>query len=158
VLLHDVIVGAQCVVRADKITGPTVFWHHKFTAICHAYSDNISSTCAWLQQNTCLVSARQCNISHHNQLFALLRQYFLWQNNKQGIVAFCSPDLNPCNFYLWGMWNDKVYSNNRHMEDDLKTRSIQDVVSSVSPAGIQCTINNTFVIRDEHHWIEGNLF
>ena len=72
-------------------------------------------------------------------------------------MASHSPDLNPYHFYLWGTRKDKMYSNNLHMEDDLQTRSIQDAVSSVSPTEIHCTINNAFVIRDEHHRIEGNL-
>jgi hypothetical protein len=70
---------------------------------------------------------------------ALLRQYFWWQNNAQGIVASRSPDLNPCKFCLWDMWKDKEHSNNRYMEGDLKTSSIQDVVSLVSPAEIHCS-------------------
>jgi hypothetical protein len=31
-----------------------------------------------------------------------------------------SPDLNPCDFYLWGMLKDKVYVNNPHMAEGLK--------------------------------------
>jgi hypothetical protein len=31
-----------------------------------------------------------------------------------------SPDLNPCDFYLWGNLKNKVYSNNPHSLDELK--------------------------------------
>jgi hypothetical protein len=31
-----------------------------------------------------------------------------------------SPDLNPCDFYLWGNLKNKVYSNNPHALDELK--------------------------------------
>jgi hypothetical protein len=30
------------------------------------------------------------------------------------------PDLNPCDFYLWGNLKDKVYSNNPHTLVELK--------------------------------------
>jgi hypothetical protein len=31
-----------------------------------------------------------------------------------------SPDLNACDFYLWGNLKDKMYSNNPHIMDELK--------------------------------------
>jgi hypothetical protein len=33
-----------------------------------------------------------------------------------------SPHMNLCDFYLRGMWKDKVYSNNPHTEDDRKKK------------------------------------
>jgi hypothetical protein len=27
----------------------------------------------------------------------------------------CSPDLKPCDFYLWGILKDEIYINNLHM-------------------------------------------
>jgi hypothetical protein len=30
-----------------------------------------------------------------------------------------SPDLNPCDFYLWSMLKDKVYVNNSHTAEEL---------------------------------------
>lgn len=32
------------------------------------------------------------------------------------------PDLNPCDFYLWGMLNDNVYSSNSHTERQSERR------------------------------------
>jgi hypothetical protein len=33
---------------------------------------------------------------------------------SRGLWPARSPDLNPCDFYLWGNLKDKVYSNNPH--------------------------------------------
>jgi hypothetical protein len=38
-----------------------------------------------------------------------------------------SPDLNPCDFCLWGMLKDKVYVNNPHTAEELK-ENIQRVI------------------------------
>jgi hypothetical protein len=42
-----------------------------------------------------------------------------------------SPDLNLCDFYLWGNEKDKVYSNNPHTLDEIKKQTIHDTITSV---------------------------
>jgi hypothetical protein len=39
---------------------------------------------------------------------------------SRGLWLATSPDLNPCDFYLWENLKDKVYSNNPHTLDELK--------------------------------------
>jgi hypothetical protein len=39
---------------------------------------------------------------------------------SRGLWPPQSPDLNPCDFYLWGKLKDKVYVNNPHTLDELK--------------------------------------
>jgi hypothetical protein len=41
-----------------------------------------------------------------------------------------SPDLNPCDFYLWGMLKGKVYVNNPHTAEELK-ENIRRVISII---------------------------
>jgi hypothetical protein len=41
-----------------------------------------------------------------------------------------SPDLNPCDFYLWGNQKDKVYSNNPHTLVELK-QNIRETILSI---------------------------
>jgi hypothetical protein len=57
---------------------------------------------------------------------------------------------------MWGILKDKVYSNNRHTEDNLK-ESIQDVVSSVSPAQLPHAMN-MFFRHDTYLQAKGNHF
>jgi hypothetical protein len=52
----------------------------------------------------------------------LLGPYYLW--------PACSPDLTPCNFYLWGNLRDKVYRMNPHTEEELKKHTKRNFGSS----------------------------
>jgi hypothetical protein len=47
-----------------------------------------------------------------------------------GLWPVRSPDLNPCDFYLWGNLKYKVYSNNPHILAELK-QSIHETISSI---------------------------
>jgi hypothetical protein len=52
-----------------------------------------------------------------------------------------SPDLNPCDFYLWGNLKDKVYSNNSHALDELK-QSIRETITFVEVGELELVSNN----------------
>jgi len=39
---------------------------------------------------------------------------------RLGLWPARSPDLNPCDFYLWGNLKDKVYRTKPHTEEELK--------------------------------------
>jgi hypothetical protein len=54
-----------------------------------------------------------------------------------------SPDLNPCDFYLWRNLNDKVYSNNPHTLVELK-QSIHETISSIEVSELKLASNNIF--------------
>jgi hypothetical protein len=38
-----------------------------------------------------------------------------------------SPDLNPCDFYLWGTLKDAIYVNNSHSLGELKEYIRQEI-------------------------------
>jgi hypothetical protein len=40
---------------------------------------------------------------------------------SSGIWPACSPNLNPCDFFFWGCWEDKVYDGNPQVEEVKKT-------------------------------------
>jgi hypothetical protein len=54
-----------------------------------------------------------------------------------------SPDLNPCDFYLWGNLKDKVYSNNPHTLVELK-QSIRETISSIEVSELKLVSNSIF--------------
>jgi hypothetical protein len=58
-------------------------------------------------------------------------------------VACKIPDLNPCDFYLWGNVKYKVYSNNPHTLVELK-QSIRETVSSIEVSELKLVSNNVF--------------
>ncbi|KAJ4436345.1 hypothetical protein ANN_18976 [Periplaneta americana] len=54
-----------------------------------------------------------------------------------------SPDLNPCDFYLWEMLKEKVYANNPHTLEELE-ESIRLGISTISATEIRQVFNNVF--------------
>jgi hypothetical protein len=52
---------------------------------------------------------------------------------KSGLLPTRAPDLNTCEFCLWGMLKDKLYSNSQFNEDNPKKKTIQALESSFSP-------------------------
>jgi hypothetical protein len=55
-----------------------------------------------------------------------------------------SPDLNPCDFYLWGNLKDKVHSYNPHTLAELK-QSICKTISSIEVSELKLVSNNLFI-------------
>ena len=53
------------------------------------------------------------------QFYVLFMQCFWWQNDTRGIVASRSSGTNPCDFYLWCLLKDDVYSSDHSTEYDL---------------------------------------
>ncbi|GBO12250.1 hypothetical protein AVEN_243118-1 [Araneus ventricosus] len=80
-----------------------------------------------------------------NEVFDLLEEHF-----NERIVALgypksknmgidwppYSPDLNPCDSFLWGYMKDKVYAGNPQSIEDLKT-VIQAVIESTETLTLQ---------------------
>ena len=59
-----------------------------------------------------------------------------------------SPDLNPCDFWLWGYLKDRVYQGNVRTLADLKTNIIRHV-TSISPEMLRATVDHA-VLRFQH--------
>lgn len=59
-----------------------------------------------------------------------------------------SPDLNPCDSFLWGNIKDKVYANNPETIAELKT-AIQEVIESIDVSTLQRVLQN-FALRLRH--------
>ena len=69
-----------------------------------------------------------------------------------------SPDLNPCNFFLWGCLKDKVYKNNPTSLDELGN-SIESKIKLISTETLAEVIKNfikrlRYVISTEGKHIE----
>jgi hypothetical protein len=52
-----------------------------------------------------------------------------------------SPDLNACNFFLWGYLKSKLYEKKRRTTDDLK-QNIRDKVAAISPTMLLRVMQN----------------
>jgi hypothetical protein len=62
---------------------------------------------------------------------------------SRGLRPARSPDLNPCDFYLWGNLKYKVYSNNPHTLVELKQNS-RETISSIEGSELKLVSNNVF--------------
>jgi hypothetical protein len=76
---------------------------------------------------------------------------------SRGLWPARSPDLKPCDFYLWGNLKDKVYSNNPHILVELKQR-IRETVSSVEVSELKLVSNNIFKRLEARLREEGRHF
>jgi hypothetical protein len=62
---------------------------------------------------------------------------------SRGLWPARSPDLYPCDFYLWGKQKDKVYSNNPHTFVEL-SQSIRETISPFEVSELKLVSNNIF--------------
>lgn len=52
-----------------------------------------------------------------------------------------SPDLSPCDFFLWGSLKSRVYVNRPRTLQDLKT-NIQEEIANITPATLTRVMTN----------------
>jgi hypothetical protein len=62
---------------------------------------------------------------------------------SRGLWPARSPDLNSCDFYLWGNLKDKVYSNNPQTLVKLK-QSIRETILSIEVSELKLVSNNIY--------------
>jgi inhibitor of nuclear factor kappa-B kinase subunit alpha len=72
-----------------------------------------------------------------------LNEVFEDRRVSRGLWPARSPDLNPCDFFLWGNLKDKVYSNNSHTLVELK-QSIRETILSIEISELKLVSNNIF--------------
>jgi hypothetical protein len=68
-----------------------------------------------------------------------------------------SPDLNPCDFWLWGALKEDIYSTKPHTIDELKCR-IYEAVSHIKPADVSLAVSNLYDRLDLLAERKGELF
>jgi hypothetical protein len=62
---------------------------------------------------------------------------------SEGLWPPRSPDLTPCDLYLWGRLEVKVYKSNPHISEELEN-SIREEVTKISDAELQRVNKNVF--------------
>lgn len=128
---HAAKVGVWCAVSALRIIGPIFY---DTTVDSHVYVNSILNNffplltrnerlCGWFQQDS--ATAHTAENSMHE-----LRSVYGDRIISRGLWPPRSPDLSPCDFYLWGTLKNKVYASNPHTLQELKdsiTREIQAI-------------------------------
>ena len=99
--LHGVQVGVWCDRSATIITGPILFWDHKFTPIRCRHSDTNFKRPSDYEKSYDFFFNNA--VQKHTPQTILSVWYCWWNNNnnKQKMWPPRSPDLNPCDLYLW---------------------------------------------------------
>lgn len=139
--LHDVKIGVWCAISARRIIGPIFF---RETINADRYIDLILRP--FFQELTEEERSNgyfmQDNATAHtaNRSMEVIREVF-----EDRVVNYPprSPDLNPCDYYLWGMLKGKVYVNNPHTREQLQ-ENITQVISNITRAEIRRVSGNLF--------------
>jgi hypothetical protein len=74
-----------------------------------------------------------------------------------GIWPARSPDLTPCDFFLWGCLKDKVYKSNLRTEEQLK-ENIRREIANIPSEQLQRVNQNLFRRCEECVRVEGQHF
>jgi hypothetical protein len=142
--LHDQKTGVWCAITASRIVGPIFFENiinseRYVTDILRPFFESIKD-----EEKTydCFI---QDGATAHTADYSInvLNEVFEDRLISRGLWPARSPDLNPCDFYLWGNLKDKVYSNNHHTLDELK-QSIRETSTSIEASEVKLVSNNIF--------------
>jgi hypothetical protein len=113
--LHDQKIGVWCAITASRIVGPIFFYNtinselyviEILRPFFHSITEE-EETHGYVMQDG--ATAHTVTYSTH-----VLNEVFENRLISRGLWPARSPDLNPCDFYLWGNLKDNVYSNNPH--------------------------------------------
>jgi hypothetical protein len=132
-----------CAITASRIVGPIFFktlliqsgmslsFYDPFSGALRKKKRHMVILCKMVLQHTATYSVNGLNELFEDRLLS------------RGLWPARSPDLNPCDFYLWGNLKDKVYSNNPHTLVELQ-QSIRETISSIEVSELKLVSNNTF--------------
>jgi hypothetical protein len=119
--LHDEKIGVWCAMSTHRVIGP-IFYDYTFNAVRYVnnilrpffakISDEERLYCVFQQDSA---TAHMAHVS-----LEALREVFNDRVISRGLWPPCSPDLTPCDFYLWGSLRVKVYKTNPHTVEELR--------------------------------------
>ena len=155
--LHDLKIGVWCALSGNRIIGP-IFFNETVNTNVHlqVYSDFSAQLTpkekryAYFQQdgNTCHTSDLSLTTIH--TVFTAERTI------GKGLWPPRSPDLSPCDYFLWGFLKSRVYHNNPRTIDTLKN-NIRQEISNIPQRVLRNVFNNMlkraelcFVLDGEH--------
>jgi hypothetical protein len=147
--LHDIKVGVWCAISAQRIIIMTMFFHETINSELYMrfiLSPFSQSTDWW----KLYAHFMQNNATAHNanNFMVALDNVFGEQVISQGLWPPWSPDLNLCDFYLWGTLK-KVYVNNLHSLEELEA-NIRHEISAIPVHQLRCVSRNIFSLREAY--------
>ena len=146
--LHDQKVGVWCAISRTRLIGPIFF---DDTVNSQRYINNIlnpffNQLTDYEKENG---TFQQDNATAHTARASLAAIQNVFEDRviSRGRWPARSPDLNPCDFFLWGYLKAKVYGNNPHTIDELKN-NITNMIQSI-PDEMLCNVYDNFIKRTQ---------
>lgn len=140
--LHDQKIGLWCAISGERIIGPIFFQE---TINSERYMENILRPFfdQLTERERAFATFQQDSATAHTAKITLQKIQEVFQDRviTNNIWPPRSPDLTPCDFYLWGALKEKVYRSNPHTLDELKT-NIRQEIAAISQRELQKVINN----------------
>ena len=148
--LHSPKVTVWCAISSSGIIGPWFCEENEVavTVNSHRYVnmlqdfvfprlDELDLEDIWFQQDGATAHTARASMAvlreHFPERLISIRGDLEWPAR--------SPDLNPCDFFLWGFLKSRVYVNRPRTLQDLKT-NIQEEIANITPAMLARVMTN----------------
>jgi hypothetical protein len=155
--LHDQKIGVCCAITASQIVGP-IFFENTINSERYVMTFYGSFSGALRKKKRHGYFMKYSATAHTGSYsINVLNEVFENRLISRGLWPARSPDLNPCDFYLWVNLKDKVYSNNPHTLVGLR-QSIRETISSIEFSELKLLSNNIFKRLEACLKVEGRHF
>ncbi len=130
--------------------------HHRYCWRVHTSNIGILRTIDTRRKALWLLSTGFGNCSHCCSIHELLNNVYC---DDRIIIIWPprSPDLSPCDFFLWGYLKDQVYAENLLSEEELR-RSSEEKIAAIPRDLLQRANQNVFRRCQECIRVEGHHF
>ncbi|CAK1578615.1 unnamed protein product [Parnassius mnemosyne] len=149
--LHSPKVTVWCAISSAAIIGPWFFEENEVTVTVNSGRyvnmlqefflprlDALDLGDIWFQQDGATAHTARASMAvlreHFPERLISIRGDLQWPAR--------SPDLSPCDFFLWGFLKSRVYVNRPRTLQDLKN-NIQEEIANITPALLQRVMTNT---------------
>lgn len=142
--LHDSKIGVWCAVSENRILGP-IFYEETINSDRYVRLILTPFFEQLVEEEKLHRHFMQDNATAHtaNNSMDAIDEIFGERVISRRLWPARSPDLNPCDFYLWGMLKDRVYVNNPRTLDALK-ENIRGEINAITREELQRVSNNFF--------------
>ncbi|XP_011049237.1 PREDICTED: uncharacterized protein LOC105142985 [Acromyrmex echinatior] len=137
--LHSLKVTVWCAISSARIIGPWFFEENEIavTEFFFPRLDELDLGDIWFQQDGATAHTSRASMAvlreHFPERLISIRGDLEWPAR--------SPDLTPCDFFLWGFLKSRVYVNRPSTLQDLKT-NIQEEIANITPAMLARVMTN----------------
>lgn len=154
--LHPQKVGVWCAISPQRVIGPIFF---EETVNAERYQAILMQFIALLEPHERRCWFQQDGAKAHTAVSSIdfLREFFEDRIISTGRWPPRSPDLTPCDYFLWGHLKNKVYRNKPQTLDELRTE-IETQINEITPEMLEHVFKNLFKRLNACELIAGGHF